>query len=297
MGGLLVAIMVSVVAVASEDTGPYLQTISVNVKAAHTQGSGTVVNVPREEGAPLTFVLTAAHVIKPLREVRTVVDKDGKDKKVISYRDAQVVHERTNEEGTRVVGESRLDARVLNVDTVRDIALLHVRAVGQFKASAKFYQGGRVPAVGIPILHCGCPGGQDVSGTGAVTAGIISRIGVRIPDFGGSEHGVYDHVDCAALGGSSGGMIAMANDGRWVGMITLGLRSGDSFHWMVPIRSVRGWAKEINASWLLDPDATVDDKMVKEIPLENEAGSSGDSAEEEGAPKLLPDNDFVRMVD
>ena len=35
-------------------------------------------------------------------------------------------------------------------------------------------------------------------------------------------------------------------------MITLGLKSGDNFHWIVPVRSVVNWAEEVNVMWLLD---------------------------------------------
>ena len=119
------------------------------------------------------------------------------------------------------------------------------------------------------IFHAGAPGGKEIGGSASLTGGLISRIGVRIPEFGGSEHGVFDQTDTAALGGSSGGLIALRDDGRWIGMITLGLTGGDSFHWIVPIRSVREWAKEIDVEWLLDPThPRPAEKDLDSIPLE-----------------------------
>jgi hypothetical protein len=64
---------------------------------------------------------------------------------------------------------------------------------------------------------------------------------------------VFDQTDTAALGGSSGGLLARKSDGRFIGMITLGLGSGDNFHWYVPARSIHDWATETNVLWLFDP--------------------------------------------
>lgn len=143
-----------------------------------------------------------------------------------------------------------------------------VEGLSEFDAD---YTDNKVLPVGTKIFHCGSPGGQDVSGTGALFAGIICRTGVPIPTFGGSEY-LFDHIDCAGLPGSSGGMVCLQSDARWVGMITLGLRAEtktDNFHWLVPVRSVREWAKEINAEWILDPNAVVTDDMLQALPLEN----------------------------
>jgi hypothetical protein len=106
---------------------------------------------------------------------------------------------------------------------------------------------------------------------------------VRIKEFGGSEHGVFDQTDTAALGGSSGGMICRADTGTWAGMITLGLRqSGDNFHWVVPIRSVRAWAKDANIEWLLDPKGKrPSQEEIDKIPLEVTAGVDYSDTDEE----------------
>lgn len=273
--------------------GPQLQEVSVNVSAGRYQGSGTIflswiadenqegdpsvksswllpVDGEAIRGRPAAFILTAHHVIEALREVREVIDSGGTTKKTIRYGDTQVIQEQV--EYGRTIGEIKYDAKVINVDARRDIALLRVRK-GDFAAiGANFYLGTEIPVAGTEIYHCGAPGGKDLGGTSTLTGGIVSRIGVRIPDFGGgSEHGIFDQTDTAALGGSSGGMVAFRSNGQWIGMITLGLRSGgDNFHWFVPARSVRAWAEEVNVMWLFDtslPRPTEED--IKAIVLEN----------------------------
>jgi hypothetical protein len=81
------------------------------------------------------------------------------------------------------------------------------------------------------------------------------------------------------MGGSSGGMVCLAKDGSWIGMITLGLSGGGNFHWMVPIRNVRKWAKEAKVEWLLDPKAKAPtEEQVKAITLENGPAFSSSKA-------------------
>ena len=269
-------------ALSAEPVGPMLQEVSVNVLCETSpgygaQGSGTIflsdvfADENIETATPAAFILTAHHVVEDLRDVTTVIGPGGETRKAIRYADAQIIQEQV--ESGRTVGEVKYDAKIINVDSRRDIALLRVRK-GDFTASgASFYLRESIPVAGTEIYHCGAPGGKNLGGTSTLTGGIISRIGVRIPGFGGgSEHGIFDQTDTAALGGSSGGMVALKSNGRWVGMITLGLRSGDNFHWIVPARSVRAWAEEINVMWLFDkslPRPTERDIGV--IVLENVA--------------------------
>ncbi|MCW4048267.1 MAG: serine protease [Candidatus Bathyarchaeota archaeon] len=250
--------------------GPRLQAVSVNVLANRSQGSGTIF-LTYIDGKQAAFIITANHVIDGLREVNEIIDADGSERQVIRYTDAQIIQEQV--EDGRTVGEVKYDAKVLSVDIRRDIALLRVRKGDFSRAGATFYFG-RIPTVGTEVYHCGAPGGKDLGGTSSLTAGIISRIGVRISGFGGgSEHGIFDQTDTAALGGSSGGMVALKSNGQWIGMITLGLGGGDSFHWLVPARSVKSWANEIGVMWLFDPslDCPTEDD-VSAIVLENQAG-------------------------
>lgn len=264
--------------------GPMLQAVSVNVLAPGSyqslQGSGTIF-LTEVEGKQAAFVITAHHVVTGLREVTSVIGPDGSTKKAIRYADAQIIQERV--EAGRTVGEVKYDAKIVNVDSRRDIALLRVRKGDFTSAGANFYLRKQIPVAGTEIYHCGAPGGKATGGTCSLTSGIISRIGVRIPGFGGgSEHGIFDQTDTAALGGSSGGMVALRSNGQWIGMITLGLQSGDNFHWIVPVRSVVNWAEEVNVMWLLD--ANLDrptESDIKAIVLENVApGYAGKNAAE-----------------
>jgi S1-C subfamily serine protease len=276
MKWVLSLVLVSLASTAfAEDVGPYLQSISVNIQAGSSQGSGTIVLVPREGKDQTAFVITAQHVVDGLRQVKTVI-KDGKERKVVRYNDASVVQEVPNPDASRIVGDTSLDAKVICVDEARDIAILQIRAKGKFTKSAKFCTKKVLP-VATEILHCGAPGGKDTGGSASVTSGIISRTGVRIQEFGGSENGIFDQVDCPGMPGSSGGMVCKRDTGEWSGMITLGLRSGDNFHWMVPIRSVRDFADEAGLEWLFKPDGKVPDNL-DEIPLEVTAGVSSFSA-------------------
>lgn len=252
--------------------GAKLQSLSVNVlcegKYRGAQGSGTLF-LSEVEDEPSSWVITAHHVVECLREVNSVIGQDGETRKSIKYADAQIIQQEV--ERGRTVEEVRNDAKIISVDSTRDIALLRVRKRNFSDKGASFYLGSQIPLAGTEIYHCGAPGGREIGGTCSLTSGIISRIGVRIPDFGGgSEHGIFDQTDTAGLGGSSGGMIALKSDGRWIGMITLGLSSGDNFHWIVPARSVRAWAKEIKVEWLLDPSLPrPTEKDISEIVLEN----------------------------
>jgi S1-C subfamily serine protease len=269
MAALVAVMMMAAGTSAAEPVGPKLQAASVNIKAGSAQGSGSVI-LRSVDGQPTPFVLTAAHVVDGLRKENKHLDRDGKQVTNISYNDAQIVQEVATVDNSRIVGDTRLDAKVLCVDYVRDIALLQVRAQGNLKTSVVFLVDRKsVPPAGTKIYHCGAPGGQDIGGSATLTSGIISRTGVRIPDMGGgSDKGIFDQTDTAALGGSSGGMICLETDGQWIGMITLGLRGGDNFHWFVPVRAVARFVDDAKLPWLMDPAGTVGEKELKDVPLE-----------------------------
>lgn len=288
---ILCSLVLCVTATAAEPVGPQLQRISVNITCPTSgygggaQGSGTIV-LAEVGGKTTTWVLTAHHVVKGLRDVKDVIGPGGEPKKQVRYKDARIIQEQV--QAGRGVGEQTYDAKIINVDPRRDIALLRVR-IDQFTDhGAVFYLDEAIPQPGTATFHCGAPGGKEIGGTCSLTAGILSRLGVRIPEFGGSEHGVFDQTDTAALGGSSGGLMALRSDGRWIGMITLGLR-GDSFHWMVPVRSVRAWAKEVEVEWLLDPKVTRPSEAdIDAIPLELDPPGFRSAAKSEGTLKTKP---------
>lgn len=250
----------------ADGIGVDLQSVSVNVAAGRSQGSG-VLFIAELGGRQTTWVLTANHVVDGLRSVKDVISDDGVTKKSVTYRDAEVVQERVS--NGRGVGEKRFYAKVVSVHKQRDLALLRVRIDGEFHVGAKMYLDESIPEPGTALFHCGAPGGKDIGGTASLTAGIVSRIGALIPDFGGSEHGVFDQVTCSAMGGSSGGLVALQDDGRVVGLITLGLRGSDSFHWMVPSRSILEFLDEIGARWVVDPKAERPESEASlKMPLE-----------------------------
>lgn len=252
------------------NVGPMLQPLSVNVYCPASygggvQGSGTIF-LSLVDGKQAAFILTAHHVVEDLREVKSVII-DGVTKKVVRYKDAQIIQEQV--ENGRAIGEIKYDAKILSVDPRRDIAILRVRKGDFSDAGATFYLG-PIPLVGTEVLHCGSPGGKDLGGTSSLTAGIISRVGVRIGGFGGgSELGIFDQVDAAAMGGSSGGMVCLKSDGRLIGIVTLGLQSGHSFHWLVPARAILDWSDEAEIRWLFDPALDrPTEKDIEIIPLE-----------------------------
>jgi S1-C subfamily serine protease len=244
---------------AAGDVAAYLQEISVTLKSGYSQGSGTMVIV-QVDGKPITFVWTAHHVIAGLRESKEVIAPDGTKRHVVSFKDADIVQEEI-ENGARV-GERKMLARVVTCSEKEDLALLQVRKAAFARQSAVFHTETVVPKVGSDLYHCGSPGGQEI-GANSVTPGIVSQIGRRFPEFPGE----FDQVSCAALPGSSGGGVFFRN-GTYIGMITLGVRGADSFHYIVPIRRIKSWAEKMQVQWALGvgdpPSQTTIDKIAVE---------------------------------
>jgi len=94
-------------------------------------------------------------------------------------------------------------------------------------------------------------------GSNSMTRGIMSKVG-RVLDIGNGEGTVFDQTTVTAFPGSSGGGVYLSdknedNSGKYVGMLVRG--AGEGFNFVVPVRRMRDWAKEVNAEWALDPDA------------------------------------------
>ncbi len=86
-------------------------------------------------------------------------------------------------------------------------------------------------------------------------------------------------------------MVALASNGRIVGIITLGLRGTDNFHYMVPVRRIREWAEKTDIVWLLDPKAKLPTEAdIEKIPLENTSPGFG-----KREPTLAP-TEVRRMI-
>jgi S1-C subfamily serine protease len=249
----------------------FLQDISVTIKSegkwSKSEGSGVLI-VREIEDKEVTFVWTAAHVVDNLRTVRDVIDEGGRPRKVVEFKDAQIVKELVSE--GRRVGEIKMDAMVIkysNADDGHDLALLMVRAKDYSKESARFYlnEEDAIVPIGTSLFHVGSLLGQ--MGANSMTTGIVSQVG-RI--HGKQE---YDQTTVTAFPGSSGGGVFLT-DGRYVGMLVRG--AGEGFNLTVPIRRMKRWAKENDVLWAIDPNIEAPSlKNLKKIAVEDSGIKSG----------------------
>ena len=246
------------------EVADHLQNISVTIKAEgeyrKSEGSGVLV-VRKVGDTKVTFVWTAAHVVDILRSVREVVDEKGGTRKIIEFKDAQVVKELV--ESGRRVGEIKMDAKVIkysDYDHGEDLALLMVRARDYGKDSAKFYLSKDEPIIpiGTQLFHVGSLLGQ--MGANSMTAGIISQVG-RV-----EAKVEFDQTTVTAFPGSSGGGVYLHN-GNYVGMLVRG--AGENFNLIVPIRRIKKWATENDVLWALDEGVKMPPlEKITSLPLE-----------------------------
>ena len=263
---LMLLSMVPSVTLSQEIKGslaPYLQSISVTIRADRGQGSGVLVTRELEgfDGKPVkvNFVWTAGHVIRRLRTTRTIIDsKTGQSKTLVEFRDAEIVQEII--ENGRRVGEKKMLASVIkysDADEGQDIALLMVRKLGITDNSAVFYNTENdILPIGTKVFHVGSLNGQF--GANSMTDGIMSQIG-RILNIGSAGGGVvFDQTTVNAFPGSSGGGVFVAGDseetkqyrGQYCGMIVRG--AGETFNLIVPIRRMRAWSKAAGCNWAIE---------------------------------------------
>lgn len=239
-----------------------LQELSVTINSGSGEGSGTLITKD-----DTTFILTAAHVVANLRSVRSVIDKDGKTKQLIEFKNAALVKE-YREDGRRV-GETRMDVKVVkysDADHGDDIAILMV-VKKNFSTDSAIFDNTELVPVGTLLWHCGSLLGQ--MGANSVTTGVQSQIGKMY------EGEVYDSTTCTAFPGSSGGGVFKQDGDKWllVGMITRG--SGETFNLMVPMRRIRDWSQKTNMEWLFDPKGKVpSEDELKKMPIEDEGSTS-----------------------
>ena len=277
----------------AEELSQHLQDISVTVKATGlygtSQGSGVIITreLRASEGdntkSRVNFIWTAAHVIDNLRSTRTITE-NGQARKVVEFKDAQIVQELV--ENGRKVGEVKMDCKVIrysDADEGEDLALLMVRKRGFVDASAEFYlEGDKMIPIGTELFHVGSLLGQV--GSNSMTRGIMSKVG-RVLDIGQGEGTVFDQTTVTAFPGSSGGGVFLSdkngeNSGKYVGMLVRG--AGEGFNFIVPMRRMHDWAKEVDAEWALDPNAeTPTLEELSNQPIED-SGFNGSEKESDG---------------
>jgi len=226
-----------------ERVAQHLQDISVTIRTSRAEGSG-VFFTRDVEGAKVNFIWTAAHVVDDLRYVDSVISQDGSDRKLVKFRDCQIIKQLI-QDGRRV-GDMRLDAKVIRYSVEQDLALLRLRKSGFVDASVVFYDDHEIPALGTRLLHVGSLLGQQ--GSNSMTAGIQSQIG-RIID-----QQEFDQQTVTAFPGSSGGGVYLEN-GAYIGMLVRG--AGEGFNLCIPVRRIKKWAYESGIAWAFDPTATI----------------------------------------
>jgi len=102
-----------------------------------------------------------------------------------------------------------------------------------------------------------------------MTAGIVAQIG-RVLD--GEE---FDQTTVTACPGSSGGGV-FKRDGLCVGILTQGVRVGDNFNFIVPVRRIRTWAKSAGVEWAMDDAiAMPTPEALRNMPVEGAGVSFG----------------------
>lgn len=244
----------------------YLQDISVTVRAGPYSGSGVMVQT--KDGQ--IWIWTAAHVIQPLRTTRKVIDDKGSERTKIEFEDAKILRFNKNKDEGRIVSSYSGDAEVIRYSDSNfghDLALLRLRDKSMKPDnSAKFYLEKGIPDVGEDLYHCGSLLGTI--GSNSVTSGIMSQHG-RV--FDGK---IYDQVTAPSFPGSSGGIVCLKSDGRYVGMLVMG--AGEGFGLIVPVRRMHDWSKRTGVEFALDPSIGVpNDDDLKGKPIEDAAFGGG----------------------
>ena len=226
------------------------QVLAPSVTVTTNRGSGSGV-IFIHEGAP--YVITADHVVRSLRSVRTTI-ADGGERKTEVWSDANVVQVLVQD--GRQIGKIEMFAEVLCSDEKEDIALLRVRRTGYFSFSARFVPPDVKIGVGELVLHCGSRLGQE--GANSLTDGIVSAVGRVIDDE------VFDQTSAPASPGSSGGGI-FSREGEHLGMVTLG--AGETFVLFVPARRIAAWLEAKGYGFLCPGWAAQPVAAEAQVPL------------------------------
>jgi S1-C subfamily serine protease len=237
----------------ANDVSSYLQDISVTIKSSGGTGSGVLlarkIRDKNDNDITVNFVWTAAHVIENLRNVRTVLDSDGQTKKIVEFKDAEIVKKMIENGST--VGQIVVDAKVIKYSDAKDgqdLALLMIRKLDFSSSSAKFHLDKECKGLGLgtQLYHVGSLLGEN--GSNSMTTGIMSQVG-RMVSLNNSNKILFDQTTVTAFPGSSGGGVFLT-DGQYIGMLVRG--AGETFNLIVPMRRMTKWAEEENIMWALD---------------------------------------------
>lgn len=241
----------------------YLQDASVTVKAGPYSGSGVMVQTSDGQ----VWIWTAGHVIEVLRHTHVTETDSGKRTRV-DFNDAKIMRFHQDKLEGRIVSSFTADAEVIRYSAAvhgQDLALLRLRDK-DFKpqASTKFYLDKDIPGVGEELYHCGSLLGTI--GSNSLTSGIMSQHGRVFDDK------IYDQTTATSFPGSSGGIVCLKGDGRYVGMLVMG--AGEGFGLIVPVRRMLKWAKTAGVEFALDPTKPVptDEELMKK-PVDDSSPS------------------------
>jgi len=268
---LLLATVASAAPVTDQTILTNLQNVSVTISVdGRGRGSGTMFTREVSDGVYKSYVWTAAHVVDDLRTERAVVDpQTGTKRIVVGFKDCQIYQE-TLQDG-RKVAQRFLECKVIchsNCETGQDIALLEVRLRNYTQGTATFYLGDEIPGIGTELIHVGSLLG-DI-GSNSLTTGVTSQVGRLLAVTPESAEAVFDQTSAVAFPGSSGGGVFNQETGQHIGMLTAGIRNAQGFHWYVPVRRMRDWAKRMNLEWAMDatiPMPNAED--LKAIPIDD----------------------------
>lgn len=290
MIGTLVLLMAGAVG-AEPPVAEHLQEISVTIQTDMAEGSGVIITRELRESAEtkektkVNFVWTAGHVIEDLRSVRTVVDSDGRDRKLVEFKEPRIVKQLV-EDGRRV-GEIQMACTVVKYsdsEDGHDLALLMVRKRDFVEQGAKFYLKDDPVEIGTELFHVGSLLGE--MGANSMTSGIMSQVG-RTLDLGSGSSRVFDQTTVPAFPGSSGGGVYFADGqhkGEYIGMLVRG--AGESFNLIVPIRRVRQWCKSVDLGWAIDPSVKAPSlEEIRDIRVEEPVTDSERERSKNAGPR------------
>jgi hypothetical protein len=265
------------------EVAQYLQDISVTIRAQTEGGGGAegsgVLKVTKDGQV---WVWTCGHLVKHLRTTR----KSPDEKTIVEFSDAKLI--KVLVEDGRKVGESNFDAEVIrysDADYGEDLALLRLRTKRYTpQSSVVFYLDKSIPAIGTDLLHCGSLLGE--MGSNSVTSGIVSQHGRLINKV------VFDQTNATSFPGSSGGIVCLRSDGRYVGMLVRG--AGEGFSLYVPVRRIQDWAKKVGVEFAMNDAVPVptDEDLFKK-PVDDSVRQLATSSDK---PKTSPYEFKLRIV-